>query len=36
MDRIKAVVPIWKKEVWADGLSEWVGNEVERKAHLKS
>jgi MoaE-MoaD fusion protein len=36
MDRIKAVAPIWKKEVWADGLSEWVGNEVERKAHLKS
>jgi molybdopterin converting factor subunit 1 len=36
MDRIKAVAPIWKKEVWADGVSEWVGNEVERKAHLKS
>ena len=36
MDRIKAVAPIWKKEVWADGVSEWVGNEIERKAHLKS
>jgi molybdopterin synthase catalytic subunit len=24
MDRIKEVVPIWKKENWADGTSEWV------------
>ena len=24
MDRIKEVVPIWKKEHWADGNSEWV------------
>jgi molybdopterin synthase catalytic subunit len=32
MDRIKQVAPIWKKEVWADGASEWVGDEVERKA----
>jgi molybdopterin synthase catalytic subunit len=32
MDRIKQVAPIWKKEIWADGESEWVGNEVERKA----
>jgi molybdopterin synthase catalytic subunit len=24
MDRIKAVVPIWKKENWADGTTEWV------------
>jgi molybdopterin synthase catalytic subunit len=32
MDRIKQVAPIWKKESWADGESEWVGNEVERKA----
>jgi molybdopterin synthase catalytic subunit len=31
MDRIKQVAPIWKKEIWADGDSEWVGNEVERK-----
>jgi molybdopterin synthase catalytic subunit len=34
MDRIKDVAPIWKKEIWADGASEWVGNEVERKAEL--
>lgn len=32
MDRIKEVVPIWKKEHWADGASEWVGDEKERKA----
>jgi len=24
MDTIKAVVPIWKKERWADGQEEWV------------
>ena len=34
MDRIKEVAPIWKKEIWSDGASEWVGNEVERKAEL--
>ena len=34
MDRIKEVAPIWKKEIWADGASEWVGNEIERKSAL--
>jgi molybdopterin synthase catalytic subunit len=34
MDRIKEVAPIWKKEIWADGGSEWVGNEIERKSTL--
>src|SRR5438034_5507765 len=29
MDRIKEVAPIWKKEIWADGASEWAGNEAE-------
>jgi molybdopterin synthase catalytic subunit len=24
MDTIKEVVPIWKKETWADGTEEWV------------
>jgi len=24
IDRIKEMVPIWKKENWADGTSEWV------------
>jgi molybdopterin synthase catalytic subunit len=31
MDRIKQVAPIWKKEIWADGASEWVGDEQERQ-----
>lgn len=33
MDRIKEVAPIWKKEHWADGGTEWVGSEKERPAH---
>jgi molybdopterin synthase catalytic subunit len=24
IDRVKQVVPIWKKENWADGTSQWV------------
>ena len=24
IDRIKHVVPIWKKEIWADGTGQWV------------
>lgn len=24
IDRLKEVVPIWKKENWADGATEWV------------
>jgi molybdopterin synthase catalytic subunit len=28
MDRIKEVVPIWKKENWADGSTEWVHPEA--------
>jgi molybdopterin synthase catalytic subunit len=24
IDRIKEIVPIWKKENWADGSTEWV------------
>jgi molybdopterin synthase catalytic subunit len=24
IDRVKEIVPIWKKENWADGSSEWV------------
>jgi molybdopterin synthase catalytic subunit len=23
MDRIKEIAPIWKREHWADGSSEW-------------
>jgi molybdopterin synthase catalytic subunit len=24
IDRLKELVPIWKKESWADGSSEWI------------
>jgi molybdopterin synthase catalytic subunit len=24
VDRIKQVVPVWKKEIWEDGTGEWV------------
>lgn len=24
MNRLKQIVPIWKREIWADGESEWV------------
>ena len=24
IDTLKEVVPIWKKEVWADGTEQWV------------
>lgn len=29
IDEIKRVVPIWKKENWADGTSEWVHPGIE-------
>jgi molybdopterin synthase catalytic subunit len=31
IDRLKQVVPIWKKEVWSDG-SQWIGWENEAHA----
>jgi len=31
IDRLKQVVPIWKKEVWSDG-SQWIGWEHESHA----
>ncbi len=30
MDRIKEIAPIWKRETWADGGNEWVGDEKTR------
>ncbi len=30
IDRLKQIVPIWKKEVWSDG-SQWIGWEHERE-----
>jgi molybdopterin synthase catalytic subunit len=32
IDRLKEIVPIWKKEVWSDG-SQWIGWENEAHAH---
>jgi molybdopterin synthase catalytic subunit len=32
IDRLKQIVPIWKKENWADGSSEWVHPEEEWKS----
>ena len=29
IDRLKEVVPIWKKENWADGTTEWIHPGVE-------
>jgi molybdopterin synthase catalytic subunit len=31
IDRLKEIVPIWKKEVWSDG-SQWIGWEHEAHA----
>ena len=31
IDTLKEVVPIWKKENWADGASEWVHPGVDPK-----
>ena len=28
IERLKQIVPIWKKEVWEDG-EEWIGNQLE-------
>lgn len=32
IDELKQVVPIWKKENWADGTSEWVHPGVKAEA----
>jgi molybdopterin synthase catalytic subunit len=34
IERIKEIVPIWKKEHWEDG-SEWVGDQLEQTAYDK-
>jgi molybdopterin synthase catalytic subunit len=31
MNRVKEKAPIWKKEIWADGEEEWVGDEREAR-----
>ena len=32
MERIKQIVPIWKKEFWEDGES-WIGDQLENVAY---
>ncbi|WP_425431945.1 molybdenum cofactor biosynthesis protein MoaE [Gracilibacillus ureilyticus] len=32
IERIKQIVPIWKKEKWEDG-DEWIGNQLEDTAY---
>ncbi len=34
IERIKEIVPIWKKEHWEDG-QEWIGNQLEKVAYPK-
>ncbi|MBM7690617.1 molybdopterin synthase catalytic subunit [Peribacillus deserti] len=34
IERIKEIVPIWKKEIWEDG-EEWIGNQKETVAYPK-
>lgn len=31
IERIKEIVPIWKKEFWEDG-TKWIGNQLETKS----
>ena len=31
IDRLKEIVPIWKKENWSDGTSEWEHKEIRTK-----
>lgn len=32
IERIKEIVPIWKKEHWEDG-KQWIGDQLEQKAY---
>ena len=34
IERLKEVVPIWKKEVWTDG-AEWIGSTVDEYRELR-
>jgi molybdopterin synthase catalytic subunit len=33
IDRLKVIVPIWKKENWSDGTTEWVHPGVDADRH---
>jgi molybdopterin synthase catalytic subunit len=32
IERIKQIVPIWKKEIWEDG-QEWIGDQLEKTSY---
>ncbi|MBD3107427.1 molybdenum cofactor biosynthesis protein MoaE [Bacillus sp. AGMB 02131] len=34
IERIKEIVPIWKKEYWEDG-TKWIGDQLERHSYAK-
>lgn len=34
IERIKQIVPVWKKEFWEDG-TEWIGNQLENVPYQK-
>ena len=34
IERIKEIVPIWKKEYWEDG-TKWIGDQLERQSYAK-
>ncbi|MGG0184605.1 molybdenum cofactor biosynthesis protein MoaE [Bacillus rhizoplanae] len=34
MERIKQIVPIWKKEFWEDG-EKWIGDQLEKTSYPK-
>ena len=36
IDRIKEVVPVWKRENWADGTSQWVHPGLDGTSHAGS
>ena len=35
IERVKEIVPIWKKEVWTDG-AEWIGSSVDEYRELRA
>jgi len=32
MDRIKEIAPIWKREHWVDGSTDWIGGDQNQGA----
>ncbi len=36
IDRLKEIVPIWKKENWSDGTTEWVHPGADEKSEIRN